>query len=297
LFIKNTTTQKYATWNWDSVRSSCLSETDEVSLETTADAFYPADRNADIASLVAIVTNLHDTEKVTAEFWAGGPYTVSPPGMFLYFWSLFAASSKFAHTQGMNTFILSGFQLATTLFEAGRVVWRVKKSHMEARPIQDIRSRYAGQTLNSYDGTPIDGSLWVPYQTSSFVTPPFADFCSGHSAFGQSFVNIMTSWFGPSIPQTQPILLQKMNLLSAVFTTNQTQPFGIFVFPKGASEIQPGIVPANDYTIQFLTWSDMADTCGYSRQYGGIHAMSAHLGSRALANQLTPFVNAAWGFK
>jgi hypothetical protein len=297
LFIRNTTTQKYLTWNWQSVRSSCLSESDEVSLESTADAYFPTDRDADIASLVAIVTNLNDTEKVIAEFWAGSPFTVSPPGMFIYFWAMFALSSEFAHTQGMNTFILSGFQLATTLFEAGRVVWRVKKSHMQARPIQDIRSRYAGQTLNSYDGTQIDGSLWIPYQIASFVTPPFADFPSGHSAFGQAFENIMTSWFGPTIPQTKPILLQKMSLISPMFTTNQVQPPGIFVIPKGASEIQPGIVPANDYTLQFLTWGDMADECGYSRQYGGIHAMSAHLGSQALANQLTPLVNSAWGFK
>lgn len=296
LVIQSKTLQKYLTWNWGNVSSTCLTNADEVALQAGADVYFPADRDADIANLLTVVEHLTDAEKVQAEFWAGGPYTVSPPGMFLYIWAMFARSSKFATTMGMNSFILSGLQLATTIFEVGRVVWRIKKSHMEARPIQDVRSRYAGQTLASYDGTPIDGASWLPYQTASFVTPPFADFPSGHSAFGQSFVNIMTGWFGSDIPQTPAVTLTNMYLLSPIFTTDQVQPPGVFLFPRGKSQIQPGVVPAADTTIRYTTWESVATDCGFSRQCGGIHAQSAHLGSVALANSLTPLVNSAWGF-
>jgi len=297
LVIQDKTFQKYMTWNWDNVTSTCLSPADEVNIQAAADAYFPTStRDADIDNLVSTVTNLQDAEKIQAEFWSGGPYTASPPGIYLYLWAMTAKGSGFAKTMGMKTFFLSGLQLAVSLFEAGRVTWRVKKSHFEARPIQEIRNRYYSSTIAAYDGTLVQGSLWVPFQTKSFVTPPFADFSSGHSAFGQVFLNIMTSLFGPDIPQTEPIKLTKMYLLSPIFTVDQTQPFGVFLFPQGASQIQPGIVPSTDTFLHYTTWQEIATSCGLSRQYGGIHAMSAHLGSVALANTLTPIVNTAWGF-
>jgi len=297
LVIQDKTFQKYMTWNWGNVTSTCLSPTDETNIQAAADAYYPTStRNDDIDSLVSTVTQLHDAEKLQAEFWAGGPYTASPPGMYLYLWAMTARGSGFAKTRGMKTFFLSGLHLAVSLFEVGRVTWRVKKSHFEARPIQEIRNRYYTSTIASYDGTLVEGSLWVPYQTKSFVTPPFPDFPSGHSAFGQAFSNIMTAWFGPDIPQTDPIKLTKMYLLSPIFTVDQTHPLGVFLFPQGASQIQPGIVPSVDTFLFYTTWLELAITCGASRQYGGIHAMSAHLGSVALANALTPIVNSVWEF-
>jgi hypothetical protein len=297
LVIQDKTFQKYLTWNWGDVTSTCLSPTDETNIESAADAYYPTTtRDADIDSLVSTVTQLGDSEKVQAEFWAGGPFTSSPPGMYLYLWGMLAKGSGFAKTMGMTTFLLSGLQLAVSLFEVGRLTWRVKKSHFQARPIQEIRNRYYSSTIASYDGTLVEGSLWVPFQTKSFVTPPFADFPSGHSAFGQAFLNIMTAWFGPNIPQTEPIKLTKMYLLSPIFSVEQTQPFGVFLFPRGASEIQPGVVPAVDTLLSYSTWQALSLSCGLSRQFGGIHAVSAHLGSVALANALTPIVNDVWEF-
>ena len=283
------------TWNWDDVTSTCLTPADEAGIQATADAYFPTDRDTDIETLVSTVTQLNDDMKVQAEFWAGQPYTVSPPGQIVYLWAMFFKSSNFAKTQGMTSFILSGLQLTVTLFEAGRVVWGLKKFHSEARPIQDIRLRYTGSTIASYDGTLIDGSTWIPYQTADVVTPPFPDFPSGHSAFSQCFVNIMSAWFGPDIPVTKPIELLKMSLLSPIFKVNQIQPTGVFVFPSNASMIQTG-VPATNITLQFSQWQDMATSCGYSRQYGGIHAMSAHLGSQQLANSVYHLVNESWGF-
>lgn len=297
LVIQDKTFQKYLTWNWDDVTSTCLSPSDETNIQDAADAEYPTTtRDADIDSLVSTVTQLGDSEKVQAEFWAGGPNSASPPGMYLYLWGMLVKGSGFAKAMGMKKFILSGLHLAVSLFEVGRVTWRVKKSNFQARPIQEIRNRYYSSTIAGYNGSPVEGSLWLPYQTASFVTPPFPDFPSGHSAFGQAFLNIMTDWFGADIPQTEPIKLTKMYLISPIFTVDQTQPFGEFMFPQGASQIQPGIVPSTDTFLSYSTWEGLATSCGFSRQYGGIHAMSAHVGSVALANALTPIVNDVWQF-
>lgn len=290
-------TQKYLTYNWNDVISSCLTAQNETDIKAAAAPYFQVNRVADINSLVSTVTQLQDIHKVQAEFWAGGPYTASPPGIYMYIWMNYAVSTKFSETLGMNAYILSGLELATNLFEVGRVVWGLKKQYMEARPIQEIRNMYANSTIASYTGAPISGALWMPFQTANFVTPPFADFPSGHSAYGRAFANVMTGWFGPTIQPGTPTTAYRMgNILSPVFRTNQTNPSCTYIFPAGGSETQSG-VPIAPITLSFATWDDMTMSSGLSRQYGGIHAMSAHDGSLAAADVLTPIVNTSWGFR
>jgi hypothetical protein len=171
---------------------------------------------------------------------------------------------------------------------------------MEARPIQDIRRLYASVpadgTLKKYHGTNIAGNLWIPYQVTTFVTPPFADFPSGHSGFSQCFANVMTKWFGPSIPSTAAHTVSDLSLLSKMFTgVTQTLPFGSYTIPAGVSEIQTGIVPASPITLTWTNWQDIATSAGVSRQYGGIHCVSANTGSQVVANNLLVKVNTNWG--
>lgn len=235
-----------------------------------------------LAEVVGITAALTDIQKVTAEFWAGGPYTVSPSGMCIILWKMYMN----VISVGNNTMIFSGHDLALHIFETGRIVWGLKKLYMQARPIQEIRRDYRGQSLTKYDGTAVAGESWMPYQETNFVTPPFADFPSGHSAFSQSFANVMTAWFGPRLQSSEPIATPDLNLLSPAFQTAQSNSYGTFVFPAGASLIQPSVVPSADITLHWSSWQEMADSAGLSRKYGGIHATSAHVGSQAVANRL-----------
>jgi hypothetical protein len=283
-----TASQKYMTYNWNSVSSPSLTAGNQTTIYNTANAYYPSgsDRTTEIGQVVSITNTLTDTQKVTAEFWAGGPYTVSPPGMLLYFWKVYAK----ARSADPTLFVFSGLDLTLHLFETGRIVWGLKKAHMEARPIQEIRRLYRGQTVKKYDGTNILGESWVPYQETNFVTPPFADFPSGHSAFSRSFSNVMTDWFGAAIDTGLTVTMSDISLISPALVA-QTGTMGIFVFNAGASLIQAGVVPAANITLSWTTWADMAESAGISRKYGGIHATSAHTGSVAAADSLHTAVN------
>ncbi len=154
--------------------------------------------------------------------------------------------------------------------------------------------QHRGEAITLYDGTSTTGEHWVPYQETNFVTPPFADFPSGHSAFSQSFANTMTEWFGATIPSSTPYTLSDASLLSPAFSAPQTQPYGTFTFPAGGSQIQAA-TPASPVTLSFTTWQELADSAGLSRKYGGIHATSAHVGSQALANALHTRLAMRWG--
>jgi hypothetical protein len=285
-------TKNYLTPGWGSVLSSCLSGANETTIKGTANAAFlgttPA-RDTEVDALVSLVQSLTDEQKVIAEFWAGGPNTIAPPGISVWFWKQFVEQTQ----QPLSVVVFSGLDLAIHIFETSRMVWALKRQNMEARPIQEIRRRLAAQTLTKYDGSSISGGIWVPFQATNFVTPPFPDFPSGHSSFSQSFANVMNDWFSSSIPDKE-FVASDGNLLTALYTGPVGIRLTLFPVSPGTSEIQPGVVPASQISLQWNSWQALADSAGVSRQYGGIHCASAHTGGQSLANTLHPLVKTAW---
>ena len=287
--------QGYLTFFWNTVRSTGLSTADEADISGVASVFVPdeAERAVEVGEVVDITATLTDVQKCTAEFWAGGPNTVTPPGMFLWFWKEYVRSQNTA----ADKCVYSLLDLGIHLFEASRLTWGLKGQYNQARPIQEIRRRYAGETLIGYDGEGVSGELWMPYQELNFVTPPFADFPSGHSAFSQMFANVMDSWFGGAVP---PVGMSRDDLwlLSPLFKqTDGTSQGGIgeVQIASGRSLVQVGAVPAASVTLSWNTWQAIADSAGISRLYGGIHCISAHQGSQALANEAHERIDGVWG--
>ena len=291
--------KNFLTYGWGSVNTTCLTPGNEAAVKTAANAYYldptdptkATDRDTEITNLVTLTNSLTDTQKAIAEFWAGGPLTVSPPCMMVWFWKKYIELAN----PDLHIMIYSGLELAINIFEGSRLTWALKKENMEARPIQEIRRMYAGQTLTKYDGTIINGNMWVPYQETNFVTPPFADFPSGHSTFSQAFANVMTAWFGATIPATS-INVSDLYLLSPMYTGLGSLAVSISDIPVKArtSLIQTGVVPASDVHLTWSVWQDIANSAGVSRQYGGIHAVSAHQGGKAVANTAFPLIASSW---
>ena len=281
--------QNYLTHSWGTVASTCLSEQDELAIDTSVVPLTGAARNAEIDSVKTLAANLSDMEKIQAEFWAGGPGEVAPPLICVWFWKEYMRCLPGVSS---TTIMYSLQDLAVHLFEGSRVTWRLKALHMEARPIQEIRRRYAGQTILSWNGM-IDGAQWIPYQMANFVTPPFADFPSGHSHFSKAFSLTMIKWFGETITP-MPIIYDQQPLISRLFPLNTATSYGSFVVAPGASAVQPGVVPSAPVTFSFETWEDVCDSAGISRLYGGIHALSAHQGSQMAAVEVDKVIRDTW---
>jgi hypothetical protein len=281
--------QKYLTYSWNAVASTCLSAQDEIAIQALVSPVTGADRDAEIDVVLNIAQNLTDEEKMIAEFWSGStPGMMSPPLMSIWLWKEYVRNNPFS----CATIMYSLLDLAIHLFEGARVTWAQKYAFMEARPIQEIRRRYSGQQIVSWNGT-ISGDQWLPYQLQSFVTPPFPDFPSGHSHFTQAFANTMNKWFGATITKNT-VTYDLQTLYSTSFTANQTVAFGDFVLPAGSSAVEPGVTPAAPVTLSFATWQDMADQAGMSRLFGGIHTISAHYASQTTANEVHTRINSSW---
>lgn len=288
--------QKYLTYSWEDVLSTMQLTSQEITdIKQAGLVFFPDEttRRQEIQRVVDITANLTDEQKMIAEFWAGGPNTVSPPGMCIWLWREYMR----ALIPSPQTFIFSGLDLTIHLFEGGRFTWGLKKDKMQSRPIQDIRRWYSNQILKKWDGTDISGSLWTPHQETNFVTPPFADFPSGHSHFSRGFANVMNRWFGQTIQPVQMLPVSDMKLMSPMFSNIYAGKYAKFTIPARSSQIQPSIVPAAPVTLKWTTWNEMAESAGQSRFYGGIHATSAHTSSVAVADALDAKIREKWNIQ
>lgn len=89
---------------------------------------------------------------------------------------------------------------------------------------------------------------WLPYQRDTFVTPAFAGYVSGHSAFSRAGAEVLSLMTG-----------------SAYFPGGM----GSYTYPQDTLDFELG--PSADVTLQWATYYDAADQAGLSRIYGGIH--------------------------
>jgi hypothetical protein len=104
----------------------------------------------------------------------------------------------------------------------------------------------------------------VPYQRSTFVTPAFAGYTSGHSTYSRSAAEVLTRLTG--------------------------SPF----FPGGLAEyvipqdhfLQFERGPSTDVVLQWATYYDAADQAGQSRRWGGIHIVADDYGGRIMGSTI-----------
>ena len=96
------------------------------------------------------------------------------------------------------------------------------------------------------------GVDWFPYQRTTFVTPAFAGYVSGHSAFSRASAEVLASMTGtPFFPGG----LGQYHFAAHEFL-----------------EFEDG--PSVDVTLEWATYFDASDEAGISRLYGGIHVPS-----------------------
>jgi hypothetical protein len=223
---------------------------------------------ADIVTSLAVTSNLNDTEKVTAEYWADGPGTAFPPGHMMLFAEALSRKNHFS----LDTDVKLFFTLGNAEMDAGIMCWYYKYKYDFVRPITAIRWLYYNQPVTSWLGPnngygTVLGQNWIPYQQLNVVTPAFPEYPSGHSTFTAAAVTIF-----------------------AAFTGSDT--FGVTVTVPAHSSKFESNTPATAITLSFPTFSDAANDAGISREEGGIHFQSGDNAGRGLGRQVAQYV---WG--
>ncbi len=160
------------------------------------------------------------------------------------------------------------------LLEPGLVEVVTAASSAPGERHEDLADHVGEIAVRSWRGSPEDPETetsgvgwilavdWVPYQRSTFVSPSFAGYVSGHSTFSRAAAEVLTAMTG-----------------STFFPgglSERTVPRGELLHEEG---------PTEDLTLQWATFHDAADQAGISRLYGGIHIAPDDIAGRTMGSQ------------
>jgi len=225
--------------------------------------FGSAEFLAQAQALLDMSASLTDEQKMIAEYWADGPRSELPPGHWNLFAQFIARRDHHGdHAHELEQDVKLFFALTNAISDAGCCAWDNKRAFDSVRPITAIRTLFRGQSVRAwagpYQGTKvIDGGAWFPYQPTTFPTPPFPEYSSGHSNFSAAGAEILKLF------------------------TRSDRFDGSTVLRAGSSRVEPEAVPLHDVTLSWATFSDAAKQAGISRRYGGIHFEQGDLDARA----------------
>src|SRR5207253_10122583 len=248
---------------WQHVAPFALTSSAQLRSSTGRARFGSNDYLAQAVALLELSAGLTDEHKMIAEYWADGLHSELPPGH----WNLFGqfVSRRDDHGAGevgVDADVKLFFALTNAIFDASICCWDGKRAFGSVRPITALRYLFQGQQVlawaGPYHGTRlIAGEDWLPYQPTTFPTPPFPEYASGHSCFSAAGAEILR-----------------------LFT--RSDAFGNSVtIPARSSKVEPGAAPADDVTLSWPSFGAAADEAGISRRYGGIHFEQGDLDARA----------------
>jgi hypothetical protein len=224
--------------------------------------------------------SLDDRGKVIAEFWADGPRSETPPGH----WNQLAqgVSHRDHHDIGADARMFLALNAA--LFDSGIATWNAKRIYDSGRPVSSIRHYFKGQMVQAWAGPNqgirmIRGEDWMPYQESTFVTPPFGEYTSGHSGFSAAAASVLEHVTGSEV------FYDGLTRIDADLNGDgQPDLLGEFIANPGYLRFETG--PATPVVLRWPTFRDAADEAGLSRLYGGIHIQDGDLRGREIGRQV-----------
>ena len=260
------TVQFFATPQWNRVTPFALTRPDQFGPPAQDRSRLPAQAKA----LVDLQAKMSDEGKTSSYYWADGPGSELPPGH----WAMFFQAAARANGRTLDQNVKAFFAFGNAMLDASIASWNAKRVQDTVRPITYIRWLYAGKQITSWGGpgkgiVKVDGSAWIPYQEAGVVSPPFAEYTSGHSAFSGAASQVFNRFAGTDVFKVELTVTVR----------------------AGRSTIEPGLVPTKDTMLKFSSFTDAADQAGLSRRYGGIHFEDADLAGRTLGRTIG---NAAW---
>ena len=220
--------------------------------------------------------NLTDEQKLIAEFWEDPSGTSFPPGTWMTFGEFVSARDDNTLDEDAQLF----FSLGNAVFDAGIATWESKTFYDYARPVRAIRQLgelgligefdrdLGGYAIDAWGGSGegtqrILATDFITYQTpGSDLSPPFAEYVSGHSTFSAAGAEILKQFTG-----------------SDKFDASIS-------FEPGESRFESDVTPQESITLDWDTFSEAADEAGNSRIYGGIHFEDGDINGRALGREV-----------
>jgi hypothetical protein len=236
---------------------------------TTKDQAYRDQFN----EVLDISANLTAEQKAIAEFWADGPRSETPPGHWNQIAQGFILRDHMSFSESIKFF----FALNNALFDASVAAWDAKYAYDTIRPASAIRDMYFDQEIEAWGGPnqgtqTILGQDWRPYQQTTFVTPAFPEFTSGHSTFSAAAATIIEEF-----TRSAKFFDSSSRIDIDIDGDGQLDLLGQYDIFDLTFEDYNG----DPIVLKWNTVYDASDEAGISRRYGGIHILDGDMFGRA----------------
>lgn len=228
--------------------------------------------------------NLTPEEKSVVEFMRDGPRSTGQSGHWLRFAADVSRRDRHTLDQDVKLF----FAIANVVFDAFISCWETKRFYDSSRPWTLVRHLYKGQKITGYLGPckgfgTIPAEEWHPYSPSTFVTPPFPGYTSGHATASGAAAKMLELFTGSD--RYECVAIRKAGELTELgCSVGQMQARG------GVPALQ--FKDDREVRLKLPTFTATADMAALSRAMGGYHIPTDNIVGlevgRTLAKHLWP---------
>jgi len=218
----------------------------------------------EVDECIAVNANLGVEQKAIVEFMRDGPKSTGQSGHWLTFAKAVSRRDKNDTDRDVKLF----FAVGNVCFDAFISCWETKRYYDSSRPWTLVRHYYKGTMVKCWGGPgkgviDLPAEEWHPYSPSTFVTPPFPGYTSGHSTVSGAAAKILELFtgsdrFGDTEKRTAGIL---------------TEPgFECKIMMMRDGKLPPGHEKMTcDVALALPTFTATAEMAAVSRLWGGYH--------------------------
>jgi len=273
-------TPGFLTPHWYRVKPFALERSDQFRPPPPPKVGSPQLR-AEVDEVIAFNAHLTPEQKAIVEFMRDGPRSTGQSGHWLRFAQEVSRRDHYGLDQDVKLF----FAVANVAMDAFIAAWEAKRFYDSSRPWTLVRHYYAGQQLEGWRGpgkgvAPVQAQAWLPYSPSTFITPPFPGYVSGHSAVSAACAKVLELFTG-----------------SDTFGITEKRRAGALTEADFACEViqqrdaKPPAPPAPscEVSLKLPTFTATAEMAGISRVMGGYHIQSDNREGLALGRKVAQY--------
>ncbi|MBK8979145.1 MAG: vanadium-dependent haloperoxidase [Planctomycetes bacterium] len=231
--------------------------------------------------------SLTPEQKAIVEFMRDGPRSTGQSGH----WLRFAQAISVRDRNDLDRDVKLFFAVANVAFDAFIAAWDSKRYYDSSRPWTLVRVLHAGETLKGWAGpgrgvTDVPASAWHPYSPSTFITPPFPGYVSGHSCVSGACAELLKLFTGSDeCGLTEP--RHAGDLTEPGFSCLEMQQLD----GRPLAELLGDAHRSCDVVLRLPTFTATAEMAGISRVMGGYHIQADNVAGLALGREVARF---AW---
>lgn len=255
-------TPGYLTPHWYRVKSFSLTKPEQFRPAPPPKCSTP-EMDREIQECIDFNAGLTPERKAIVEFMRDGPRSTGQSGHWLKFAQM--VSKRDHHTLDQDVQLY--FAVSSAAQDAFIAAWESKRFYDTSRPWTLIHHCFAGKDIKGWGGpdkgtVDMKGDNWHPFSPSTFVTPPFPGYVSGHSCVSACCAKVL-----------------------ALFTGDEH--FGAIEVRQCCVLTETG---GETIKLDLPTFSATAEMAGISRVMGGYHIQSDNTAGLKLGRDVATVV-------